>query len=264
MAQAGETPAFQMPQLSKVAPLILMITLNKFDFDKMGYRQYCEFAFIGVQIGCWIVLMMISKKINEKPDNASGTKIKIPAEMVMGNEAKPAREMTEKEYDLEKFSEARTQQLMGGVILCAVYYNWQSLMPLIFQTVMAPLNLTENPLFLIYMLKKEQARPFPKANPFGLPETPAAPAAEEPQPPLPEPEEPKTIESSDAAALAAELERKTAELASVKAELASVKQSSAGDDALSDTSDTVMVEGEGGASGLRKTAAGQKKGAGGE
>jgi hypothetical protein len=63
----------------------------------------------------------------------------------------------------------------GAVILGAIYYKWRSLLPLVLQTVMTPLNLMDSPLFQIYMLQRNVNRPFPKPNPFGLPEAPAAP-----------------------------------------------------------------------------------------
>jgi len=65
----------------------------------------------------------------------------------------------------------------GAVILGVIYYNWRSLMPLVLQALMTPLNLYESPLFQIYLLGKTVKRPFPKPNPFGFPESP--PPAEE-------------------------------------------------------------------------------------
>lgn len=106
---AGEMP--KMPPLSKLAPLLLMFALNKYDIDKLGYRQWCEAAFIGVQVGCFIALNMIHASISARPESDSAS-VRVPAETAMGKEVKPAREMTEKEYDLDKFKELRTQQLM--------------------------------------------------------------------------------------------------------------------------------------------------------
>ena len=62
---AGEMP--KMPPLSKLAPLLLMFALNKYDLDKLGYRQWCEAAFIGVQVGCFIALNMIHASIRTAP-----------------------------------------------------------------------------------------------------------------------------------------------------------------------------------------------------
>ena len=60
------------------------------------------------------------------------------------------------------------------MILGFIYYYWRPLMPLVLQIVMTPLNLFESPLFQIYIMKQEVKRPFPKPNPFGLPDTNAA------------------------------------------------------------------------------------------
>ena len=220
-------------RLSQIVPMVLMLGLNKFDLDKLGYRQHCEAAFFGIQVGCYFALSLIEQKIAGAPDDPAAAKVRTPAKMVMGNEAEPAKEQTVKEYDEDKFKELRTQQLMvrpppsapsspiscfrasvyahamlgngckfcpvpyivtralaagpdgidrlfflqGAVILGCIYYYWRSLIPLILQTFMTPLNLYENPLFQIYVMKQDVKRPFPVNNPLGAlggpPETPA-------------------------------------------------------------------------------------------
>ena len=156
--------------------MVVMLALQKVDLEKLGLRQHCEAAFFGVQVGCYFALTVIQKKMAESPDDPAAPKVKIPAEVVMGNETKPAREMTVKQYDLEQFSQFRTQQLMGSVIMGLVYYKWQSLMPLVLQLLLTPINLYEHQLFQIYVMNQEIQRPFPKPNPFGMPEPAAAPA----------------------------------------------------------------------------------------
>lgn len=104
--------ASKLPPLSKVAPMLLVLGLNKFDLDKLGYRQHCEAAFFGIQVGCYFALTLIEAKIKDSPENPSAPKVHTPAEIVMGSEAKPAKEQTVKQYDLDKYAELRTQQLM--------------------------------------------------------------------------------------------------------------------------------------------------------
>jgi len=170
----------KMPPLSKMAPMIVMLALSKFDLEALGLRTHCEAAFFGVQIGCFFALTMIESKIKEKPEDPAEPTIKMPAEVVMGNEAKPAKELSAKDYDLEEYGKLKTQQMMGAVILGVVYYNWRSLMPLVLQALMTPLNLYESPLFQMYLLGKTVKRPFPKPNPFGFPEAPPAEVEEAP------------------------------------------------------------------------------------
>ena len=99
-------------KLSQIVPMVLMLGLNKFDLDKLGYRQHCEAAFFGIQVGCYFALSLIEQKIAETPEDPAAPKVRTPAKMVMGNEAEPAKEQTVKEYDEEKYKEMRTQQLM--------------------------------------------------------------------------------------------------------------------------------------------------------
>ena len=88
-----------------------------FDLDKLGYRQHCEAAFFGIQVGCYFALTLIEQKIRDTPENSAAPRVHTPPEIVMGNEAKPAKDQTVKEYDLDKFKELRTQQLMVEQVL---------------------------------------------------------------------------------------------------------------------------------------------------
>ena len=106
----------KMPPLSKMLPMVVMLALNKFDIEELGLRIHCEAAFFGVQLGCFFALMMIEKRIKEAPADPAEPKIKIPAEMVMGNEAKPAKELQAKDYDLEQYGALKTQQMMVRVL----------------------------------------------------------------------------------------------------------------------------------------------------
>merc|ERR1712113_1194707 len=91
----------------------------------------------------------------------------------MGHVVAPAKEQTPKEYDLDKWKEAIKQPLIGFVILGGIYYKWGSLMPLVLQILMTPMQLYEAPLTQIHLLGKQKTRPFPTPNPFGLPSAPA-------------------------------------------------------------------------------------------
>ena len=179
-----------------------------------GTARPAEIAFFCVQMACLFVLNMIQTKIAERPEKAGEDKVKVPAEVVMGNEAKPAREVTVRDYDAEQFQQLRTQQLMGAVIMGGVYYKWRSLMPLVLQVLLTPINLYEHQLFQIYLLGRDVTRPFPKPNPFGMPEAPAAEAGA-PQ-----------VDSANAAAPAAAIKEAsgtTVELACQQADFGGVR-----------------------------------------
>ena len=68
--------------------------------------------------------------------------------------------------------------------MSGIHYKWGSPMPLLLQSVMQPINITDEPLFQIYVLGKEAVgklqRPFKIANPLadmlGAGETDATPA----------------------------------------------------------------------------------------
>merc|ERR1712151_1175146 len=162
-------------KISQILPLVVMMGLNKFDLDQMGYRHHAEFVFICVQVLCLGAIFLIYQKINDMKDTDS--KICVPEVKSMGQVVSPAVEQTPKEYDAAKIKEQAKQAVMSAVILCGVYYKWQYLMPVVLQALMTPVRLYESPLFQLHIMNaKDVKRPFPTPNPFGLPSAPEAPA----------------------------------------------------------------------------------------
>jgi hypothetical protein len=167
-------PLSQM-KMSQIAPMLCMLALQKFDLEALGYVHHVEVAYIVVQILCACALYSIYMKISQQPDG--GAKIRIPAVTSMGQQVSPESEQTPKEYDMSKFKEDLKKAVMGPIILGGIYYKWRTLLPLVMQALMAPMQMYEAPLFQIYILgKKNVTRPFPAENPFGLPQTPPPPA----------------------------------------------------------------------------------------
>lgn len=173
-AAPAAPPAPQL-KLSSILPMVAMLGLQKFDLEALGYVHHVEVAYIIVQVVCLGSLYLIYMRITAEPDG--GGKIKIPAVTQFGKEVKPASEQTPKEYDMAKFKEELQKAVMGPIILGGIYYKWRTLLPLVMQALMLPLQLYEAPLFQIYVMnKKGITRPFPAENPFGLPQAPPAPA----------------------------------------------------------------------------------------
>jgi len=173
-----EMPAMPQMKISQILPLVVMMGLGKFDLDQMGYRHYAEAVFGLVQVICLGVIFMMYQKINAMEE--TGAKIHVPEVKSMGQVVTPAIDQTPKEYDVAKIKEQGKQAVMSAVILSGVYYKWQYLMPVVLQVLMTPVQLYESPLFQLHMMNsKDVKRPFPAANPFGLPAAPeaAAPAA---------------------------------------------------------------------------------------
>lgn len=179
--RAPETPAAPaMPPISKLMPMGVMLLLNKYNLEEMGYTKHIEGAYIVVQVLTFCCLMLINQRIAAAPDEPDAKKLQIPEQVQMGQVIKPAAEQTLKEHDEEKWKEQRQQLLMGAVILGGVYYKWQYIMPLVLQCLMTPVGMIESPLFKIYVLGGEVARPFPKPSPFGdlFPTAPEEPTPE--------------------------------------------------------------------------------------
>lgn len=173
---APAAPAGPEMKLSQILPMVAMLGLQKFDIEKLGYTRHVEILYVVVQVLCLGLLYFIYDRINKMSDD--GLKIKMPEVKQMGQVVKPAGEQTAKEYDMAQWKEAVKQPVIGCVILGGIYYKWGSIMPLVMQVLMTPMQLYEAPLTQIHLFGKKKSRPFPTPNPFGLPSAPAEPEPE--------------------------------------------------------------------------------------
>eukprot|EP00450_Noctiluca_scintillans_P002169 CAMPEP_0194501920 /NCGR_PEP_ID=MMETSP0253-20130528/23632_1 /TAXON_ID=2966 /ORGANISM="Noctiluca scintillans" /LENGTH=207 /DNA_ID=CAMNT_0039343975 /DNA_START=68 /DNA_END=691 /DNA_ORIENTATION=+ len=167
VAQAPEAPGLS---LSQIVPMIVMVGMQKFDLEKLGYTRHVEVAFVVVQVICLTLLAVIYNKIQSM--DGDGAKIHIPEVKQFGQVVTPSTEQTPKEYDSTKLMEQGKQSVMGCVISGGLYFYMGYLTPLILQVPMTFLQLIESPLFKIHMFGKAVLRPFPTPSPFGLPSTP--------------------------------------------------------------------------------------------
>jgi len=171
-AEEPAAPAAPEFKVSQILPMVAMMGLQKYNLEEMGYTHHVEIAYVVVQLLCFAVLALIYQRVGQMVDD--GPKIKVPEVKTMGQVQSPAKEQTIQEYDMEKLKEALKQPLMGFVILGGIYYKWGSLMPLVMQVLMTPLQLYEAPLTQIHIFGKNKPRPFPVPSMFGLPSAPAA------------------------------------------------------------------------------------------
>lgn len=167
-----QAPAGPSIKFSQILPMVVMFALQKFNLEELGYVHHVEAAFAFVQLVCMCIIFFVYTKIGALPD--TGPKIKIPEVKQFGQVKSPEKQQTPKEYDMGVWKEQLQQAVMGAVILGGVYYKWQYLMPLVLQVFMTPMQIFESPLFQMHVLGRPLSRPFPAANPFGLPSAPAA------------------------------------------------------------------------------------------
>jgi hypothetical protein len=152
-------PAPPEIKISQLAPIAVMMGLQKYNLEEMGYARHAEIAFVITQILGLLCLGYIYKKINEMPEG--GEKLKIPEQKQFGQVIAPAVEQTPLEYDMGKWKEQAKQAVMGFGIMGGVYFKWGYLMPLVLQVFMNPLQLYESPLFQLHVWGADKKRPFP-------------------------------------------------------------------------------------------------------
>lgn len=173
--KAPPAPPAPSMKISQIAPMVVMLGLQKINIEELGYLHHVEALFIVVQVMCLGAQYWIYTKIQTAEE---GKKLKIPEVKTMGQVVTPSTEQSAKDYDIGKWKEAMKQAVMSCVITFGIYLKWQYVMPLVLQVLMTPLQLYESPLFECYVLGKEVTRPFPTPNPFGLPSAPTPPAEE--------------------------------------------------------------------------------------
>ena len=66
-------PAPEMPKIgiSQLLPMVLLLGMNKFDPEKMGYQRHIEIGYVVVQIVCLAVLGLLYTKITAMPEDNS-------------------------------------------------------------------------------------------------------------------------------------------------------------------------------------------------
>lgn len=184
-----------MPKMgvSQILPMVLLLGLNQYDLEKLGYTTHVEITYVVVQLACLSVLALLYTKIQSLQEG--GVPIQIPEQKQFGTVVKPATEQTAKEYQHANWKEQANKLFMGALILGGIYYKWRYLTPLVMQAVMTPAQLMESELFAIHVRgKKDVKMPFPTPNPFGMPSmTPP-----EPEPaPVPRPELPAATKKNE-------------------------------------------------------------------
>ena len=148
-----EAPAMPKMGVSQILPMVLLLGMNKFDPEKMGYTRHVEIGYVIVQILCLGVMGFMYTKIQAK--EVGGAMVKVKAVTQFGSEVKPASEQTEKEYDNGNWREQMQKLVMGAGILGCIYYKWGYLTPLVLQLFMTPSQLIESELFSIYVRGKD-------------------------------------------------------------------------------------------------------------
>eukprot|EP00434_Breviolum_minutum_P027704 symbB.v1.2.024505.t1/scaffold2326.1/size131277/9 len=129
--------------ITQLVPLGIVLLLQNYDIEKLGYLNYLRAAYGVVQLCCLGLLIYIRLKINALPDDSA--KIQVPATVQLGVEVKPAVEQTTKEYDESKWGEQMQQHVIGCLVLTFIHVHWGHITPLAFQAAMAPIQLFEAP-----------------------------------------------------------------------------------------------------------------------
>lgn len=155
---------------SQLMFLGFIFLVQKVDLQELGYINYTRAAFLTAQIFSFSLMLIIYKRIDQM--ESGGPTIHVPEVKQFGQEIKPKMTVPHQEYDFMKWKEQLQHMVIGCCVLAFIHGKWGYILPLVLQTIQAPWQALESPLFQIHIRKKaavgELKRPFPSPNPFGL------------------------------------------------------------------------------------------------
>lgn len=70
--------------------------------------------------------------------------------------------MTIHDYDMKELSELIKGSIISILIMVAIHYKWEAVVPLVTQSILGPYRLIGNNLFKSHVIGQDIKRPFPK------------------------------------------------------------------------------------------------------
>lgn len=151
-----------MSSSQQILSLCAVMALRNVDLT--GYVTEIRIAYGVSQFICLVIWCLVFLRVKEIPEG--GEKIKIPAVVQFGNEIKPSKEASVQEHDMDSWKEEMQKIGLGLVIVSGIHCYWETLVPLVLQSVMIPFGVFGHKLFKCHMLKMDVERPFKSTQPF--------------------------------------------------------------------------------------------------
>ncbi|KAJ8599506.1 hypothetical protein CTAYLR_009440 [Chrysophaeum taylorii] len=158
---AAAQPEFS-PKMFVVPVLMLSVKFLKIDLsDYVPVLRVLYAVATFATVGVFVALRSMARRKAE-PGNVTVTE-KLPSGPV-------TKKLSTADYDVKECDKKLQQAAIGCLVVAFIHYKWGSPMPLLFQSIMQLVNLTDDPLVQIHFLHKKPigklARPFKVANPL--------------------------------------------------------------------------------------------------
>ena len=161
----------KLAQIKSFATLPIILGVQSLKLETTLGPYTLRIAYGSAQL---LVLLILAAVYARLPaGGAGGATIKVPEKKQFGQVVKPAEELTVREYDMSQLKEKVREVVMGSVVLGFIHYKWETTLPLIIQTALAPINILTSPLVIVHIFGYEAAGQF--ARPW-VEESPFAPA----------------------------------------------------------------------------------------
>ena len=166
-AKKEEVAAPPAPEFSPKMLMVpaLMLGLRALKLDLTGYVVWLRVLYVSSTLACGLVYFYISRLAQESKETG-----KVEVIDKMAGDAQKRRSLSIGEYDAEEAMKKIKSSAFAVCVVAFIHYKWGSPMPLLLQSIMQPMNLTDDPLVKIYLFGKAATgkcqRPFKVANPI--------------------------------------------------------------------------------------------------
>uniref|UniRef100_A0A7S3JS43 Inorganic phosphate transporter n=1 Tax=Aureoumbra lagunensis TaxID=44058 RepID=A0A7S3JS43_9STRA len=166
MAAQAETPP--TPEISPRMFIVPAFMLG-IRFLKIEFTEYVVILRIAYVVAMLTSISVYAYLIRLAKANTDDTKVQV-IEKVPTSGAEARRTLTVGEYDAEEAFKKIKSLGFGMCVVAFIHLKWGSPMPLLLQSVMTPVNLSDDPLVKIHFFKAPATgklkRPFKVSNPF--------------------------------------------------------------------------------------------------
>ena len=160
----------KLQQIKSFATLPIILGVQSLKLETTLGTDTLRIAYGSAQLLVLVMLAFVYLRLPAAAGGDGDATIKVPEKKQFGQVVKPAEELTVREYDMSQLKEKVREVVMGSLVLGFIHYKWETTLPLIIQTALAPINILTSPLVIVHIFGYEAtgqfARPWIEDSPF--------------------------------------------------------------------------------------------------
>ena len=160
----------KLQQIKSFATLPIILGVQSLKLETTLGTDTLRIAYGSAQLLVLVMLAFVYLRLPAAAGGDGDATIKVPEKKQFGQVVKPAEELTVREYDMSQLKEKVREVVMGSLVLGFIHYKWETTLPLIIQTALAPINILTSPLVIVHVFGYEAtgqfSRPWIEDSPF--------------------------------------------------------------------------------------------------